>query len=111
MIFKTKSLENDVILQPCDEPRSMASINGRVSREVDPRGQIDTDLPEEFQGLEGVDVESRADITGLGPLPRPGRPNVSFFLRFLRGRRGPHCKECAHSKRLIILGEHFYQSV
>ena len=54
-------------------------MSERISREVDPRGPIDTDLPEEFQGLEGQDVESRADVTGLGPLPRPGRPNVSFF--------------------------------
>ena len=57
----------------------MASMTERISREIDPTGQIDTDLPEEFQGLEGVDVKSRADVTGLGPLPRPGRPNVSYF--------------------------------
>ena len=67
-------------MQPCDEPRSMASMteSERVSREIS-RGEIDTDLPEEFQGLEGEDVASRGDVQGLGPLPRPGRPNVSFF--------------------------------
>ena len=54
-----------------------------------PRSRVDPDVPEEFQGLQGQNVLSEAEVQGLQPPPsmmvnRSPRAafNVSFFASY-----------------------------
>ena len=78
----------------------MQSCPRRREIREDAQRPVDRNLPEEFQDLEGVEVESEADVEGLEAPPtvvQKASFDVSFFV-FSNAKKPKHCK----NKKVLI---------